>query len=118
MLLATTPSSSTSEVERTMCKLEVMEKVVSKVTLNKVMSKSEMVEKRFKSSTSVAKGYSVLSAKRQALLDAQLKRERVKLDKAMQQNNTLKIANLRTAKDTGVISGDEYVQHVKALLKL
>lgn len=130
-MLATTPCS-TSEVERTMCKLEVMERVVSKVASNKVMSKSEMVEKRFKSSTSVAKGFSVLSAKRQALLAAQLKLERVKLDAAVQQNklervkldmaiqqnNTLIIANLKTAKEDGVISDDEYIQHVKALLKL
>lgn len=99
-------------MERTTCKLEVMEKVVSKVALNKGMSKSEMVEKRFKSSsTSVAKSYS-------ALLALRLKSERVKLDMAMQQNNKLKIANLRMAKDDGVISGEEYVQHVKALLKL
>jgi ribosomal protein L7/L12 len=112
---ATTPNP-TSQVETVMSKVEVTEKVVSKVASNKVMSKAEMVENRFKSSTLSTHDYSALFAHREALLAAQLESERVELDTRVQKNKAAKLANLKTAKDGGGISLKEYKQQVKALL--
>ena len=105
---ATTPNP-TSQVETVMSKVEVTEKVVSKVASNKVMSKAEMVAKRFRSSTLSTDHYS-------ALLATQLESERVELDTRVQKNKAAKLANLQTAKDGGGISLREYKQQVKALL--
>ncbi|KAG0590237.1 hypothetical protein KC19_1G083500 [Ceratodon purpureus] len=116
---AATPHS-TVEVGRAgpVSKVVVLKKVVSKVASNKARSKAEMVEKRFKSSSSLARGYSAAAAHTQALFAARLEAEKVKLDSAVQRNNMVKIANLTTAKDNGVISNEVYREKVKALLGL
>lgn len=59
-----------------------------------------------------------LLAARLETQNTMLRTAQAQLEIAVQQKNKLKIANLRMAKDDGVISNEDYIQQVKALLDL
>lgn len=124
-MLATAPDSNVEVMEKVVSKDVALNKVMSnaaankvmvRAASNKVMVKAQMVEKKFKTSSSLYKSFCSYSAQKQALLAIEVKLKRVQLDSAVQQNNLLKIANLTMAKDNGVISKEKYIEKVNELL--
>lgn len=79
--------------------------------IERMMSKSQMLQELFTSIALMARSFEASSEKREALFAA-------KLDTEVEKRKKVKISNLKNARDLGVISEEEFKQQVKEILNL